>query len=344
MIPAPGNTWRVPGTSADWQPTASRGALKLRATLLARIREYFSVQDVLEVDTPVLSRAAATDSAINSFTTTYHGPGAGAGNDSAPGLYLHTSPEFPMKRLLAAGSGSIYQVCKVFRDGECGASHNPEFTLLEWYRTGFDHFDLMDDVEQLLRTILEGITPVASVDHWTYRELFLELTGMDPLTAAVPDMQVVLREHGLHDPVGLGPDDRDAWLDLLMTHVIEPGLGQGLVFIRDYPASQAALARMRPGQPAVAARFEVYLDRIELANGYHELADAKEQQQRFEQDNARRDAQATGTVEIDQRLLAAMQSGLPDCAGVALGVDRLLMYANRSASIDEVIAFPLSRA
>ncbi len=328
----------------DWQPTASRDVLKLRATLLARIREYFSARDVLEVDTPVLSRAAATDPAISSFTTTYHGPVAGGGDDCAPDLYLHTSPEFPMKRLLASGSGSIYQVCKVFRDGECGSSHNPEFTLLEWYRTGFDHFDLMDDMEQLLRTVLEGIMPVDPVDHWTYRDLFLEITGMDPLTASVADMQAVLKRHGLHEPVGLATGDRDGWLDLLMTHVIEPGLGSGLVFIRDYPASQAALARLRPGQPAVAARFEVYLEGVELANGYHELADGEEQQRRFEQDNARRVAAGKAPVPVDGKLLAALAAGLPDCAGVALGVERLLMCATRAASIDEVIAFPLTRA
>ena len=331
-------------TAADWRPAASLDALKLRATLLARIRKYFSGQGVLEVDTPVCSTAGATDPAIRSFTTTYHGPVPVTGHGSDAKLYLHTSPEFPMKRLLAAGSGSIYQVCKVFRDGESGSNHNPEFTLLEWYRTGFDHFDLMDDVEKLLRAVLDGIMSVESVDHWTYRDLFLEVTGMDPFTASVADMQAVLQEHGLHDPVGLSADDRGAWLDMLMTHVIEPGLGQGLVFVRDYPASQAALARLRPGQPAVAARFEVYLEGLELANGYHELTDATEQRQRFEKDNACRVAQGVEPVVMDRHLLAAMQSGLPDCAGVALGIERLLMVAGRVDTIDAMIAFPLSNA
>ncbi|MDH3901320.1 MAG: EF-P lysine aminoacylase EpmA [Gammaproteobacteria bacterium] len=331
-------------TAADWRPAASLDALKLRATLLARIRKHFSGQGVLEVDTPVLSTAGATDPAIRSFTTTYHGPVPVAGRGCDAKLYLHTSPEFPMKRLLAAGSGSIFQVCKVFRDGESGSSHNPEFTLLEWYRTGFDHFDLMDDVEKLLRAVLDGIMSVESVDHWTYRDLFIEVTGMDPFTATVTDMQAVLQEHCLHDPVGLSVDDRDAWLDMLMTHVIEPGLGEGLVFVRDYPASQAALARLRPGQPAVAARFEVYLGGIELANGYHELTDATEQQQRFAKDNARRVAHGAEPVAMDRHLLAAMQSGLPDCAGVALGIDRLLMLAGRADTIDAMIAFPLSNA
>lgn len=331
-------------TAADWRPVASLDALKLRADLLARIRNYFSTQGVLEVDTPVLSSAGATDPAIRSFTTTYHGPAPVPGCGSDAKLYLHTSPEFPMKRLLAAGSGSIYQVCKVFRDGESGSSHNPEFTLLEWYRNGFDHFDLMDDVEKLLREVLDGILPVEPVDHWTYRELFLEVTGLDPFMAPVTDMQAVLRKHGLRDPVGLSADDRDAWLDMLMTHVIEPRLGHGLVFVRDYPASQAALARLHSGQPAVAARFEVYLEGIELANGYHELTDATEQQQRFAKDNARRIAQGAEPVSMDRHLLAAMQSGLPDCAGVALGIDRLLMAAGRAETIDAMIAFPLTNA
>lgn len=331
-------------TPADWRPTASLDVLKLRATLLDRVRAYFSARGVLEVDTPVLSAAGATDPAINSFITTYHGPVPGAGRGSEVRLYLHTSPEFPMKRLLAAGSGSIYQVCKVFRDGESGGSHNPEFTLLEWYRTGYDHFDLMDDVEQLLRAVLDGVMPVEPVDHWTYRDLFLQITGMDPFAASVTDMQAVLQGHGLHDPVGLTVDDRDAWLDLLMTHVIEPRLGPGLVFIRDYPASQAALAQLRPGQPAVAARFEAYLGGIELANGYHELTDAAEQQQRFEQDNARRVVLGSEPVAMDGNLLAAMQNGLPDCAGVALGVDRLLMVATQAESIDATLAFSLSSA
>jgi len=331
-------------TVADWQPTASLDTLKLRASLLDRIRAYFSARGVLEVDTPVLSTAGTTDPAINSFTTTYHGPHPGAGQGGEARLYLHTSPEFPMKRLLAAGSGSIYQVCKVFRDGESGGSHNPEFTLLEWYRTGFDHVDLMNDVEQLLRAVLDGVLPFEAVDHWTYRDLFLEITGMDPFAASVTDMQALLQRHGLHDPVGLTADDRDAWLDLLMTHVIEPRLGAGLVFIRDYPASQAALARLRPGQPTVAARFEVYLGGIELANGYHELTVAAEQQQRFEKDNARRVALGIEPVVMDGNLLAAMQDGLPDCAGVALGIERLLMVAMQAESINTTLAFSLANA
>lgn len=308
--------------------------------LLTRIRAFFMQRNVLEVDTPTLSVAGATDAALRSFRTDWHGP-APAGCDS---LYLQTSPEFPMKRLLAAGAGSIYQVCKVFRDGEVGRFHNPEFTLLEWYRTGYDHFDLMDEVETLLREVLADVAPLASVDHWTYRDLFVETAGVDPLTDSVAALEAALQSRGIRPPDGLAPDDRDAWLDLLLTHVVEPAMGPGLVFIRDYPASQAALARLRPGTPPVAARFEVYLDGVELANGFYELTDAAEQRSRFAQDNARRVRHGDVAVDIDGRLLAAMTHGLPDCAGIALGVDRLIMAAGHYDHIADVIAFPLGRA
>ena len=327
-------------SGSDWRPTASLEALKLRATLLARIRTFFARQGVLEVDTPSLSAAAATDPALHSFRTDWHGPALASGDS----LYLHTSPEFPMKRLLAAGTGSIYQICKVFRDGEAGRYHNPEFTLLEWYRIGYDHLDLMDEVEVLLREVLADVAPFGAVDHWTYRDLFREVAGVDPLTDTVERLAKALRSRDINPPEGLALDDRDTWLDLLLTHVVEPAMGTGLVFVRDYPASQAALARLRPGQPPVAARFEVYLGGIELANGFHELADAGEQRARFEQDNVRRARRGDAVVDIDERLLAAISTGLPDCAGVALGIDRLLMAAGRYEHMADVTAFPLERA
>jgi lysyl-tRNA synthetase class 2 len=323
-----------------WEPTASKGALALRARLLGRIRRFFAAAGVLEVDTPVLSAAAASDPSLRSFHTGWHGPG----HVSDSRLYLHTSPESAMKRLLAAGSGSIYQICKVFRDGESGRSHNPEFTLLEWYRIGFDHHALMHEVEALLRDILEGIAPLESVNHRTYRELFRELAGIDPFAASLAELREGLRARGIAAPIGLPEHDRDGWLDVLMTHVIAPALEPGLVFIRDYPASQAALARLLPGQPPLAARFEAYLDGVELANGYLELTDATEQRLRFEQDNLHRVRQGAEPVVMDRRLLAALEAGLPDCAGVALGIDRLLMVAGGFASLDDVIAFPVTRA
>jgi lysyl-tRNA synthetase class 2 len=323
-------------SQADWKPTASAAVLKLRATLLGRIRQYFESEQVLEVDTPALSCAATTDPQLESFRTPYHGPGVRNGHT----LYLHTSPEFPMKRLLAAGSGSIYQICKVFRDGEAGAHHNPEFTLLEWYRTGFDHLDLMDDIERMLHDVLDGILPLASVHHWTYRDLFVEFAGLDPFSATVTELANMLENrHGLA-PLGMQDAVLDDWLDLVMTHVIEPCLGSGLVFVRDYPLSQAALARIRTGNPPVASRFEVYLNGIELANGFHELADAQEQRRRFAEDCARREQLGLPAVVMDERLLDGLAAGLPDCAGVALGLDRLLMVACGAASLSEVLAFP----
>jgi lysyl-tRNA synthetase class 2 len=324
----------------SWRPVASPDLLRLRAVLLARIREYFAAAGVLEVDTPVLSSAGATDPALQSFSTTYHGPGPCQGTL----LYLHTSPEFPMKRLLAAGIGSIYQICKVFRDGESGRFHKPEYTLLEWYRTGFDDTALMVDVELLLREVLRDIVPLGPARHWTYRELFRYAADIDPFAASAAEFQQVLHARGIIPPDGLAEDDIDGWRDLLLTHVIEPALKTGLVFIHEYPASQAALARVLPGDPPVAARFEVYFNGIELANGYHELSDAAEQRRRFERDLTRRVARRLAAVEPDGRLLAALQAGLPDCAGVALGIDRLLMIASGAGHIDDVTAFPLERA
>ena len=325
---------------SDWRPTASLDVLKLRASLLARVRAFFARLDVLEVDTPVLSRAANTAPALSSFKTYYHGPGAVKDEPR----YLHTSPEFPMKRLLAAGSGSIYQICKVFRDGESGARHNPEFTLLEWYRTGFDHLDLMDEVERLLKDVLADVMPIDSVQHWSYRELFVEIAGIDPFTATVTELGMLLQSTYGVTAVGLANADIDAWLDLLMTHVIEPRLGNGLMFVRDYPASQAALARLRPGSPPVASRFEVYLNGVELANGFHELADALEQRQRFDIELEQRRDRGDEVVRTDENLLSALRAGLPNCAGVALGLDRLLMLASGSKCLQDVIVFPFDSA
>lgn len=323
----------------DWQPTAPLSALALRAQLLARVRAFFGERGVLEVETPVLSAAAATDAQLTNLVTRYTGPGAPHGRT----LYLQTSPEFPMKRLLAAGSGPIYQICKVFRDGEAGRLHNPEFTLLEWYRPGFDHHKLMDEVEDLVRHALAPWRTLGPAERLSYRDAFLRYADLDPHSAD-PDLfaarAVVL---GVHPP--RAALDLDAWRDLVLTHVIEPRLGQqGPTFLHDYPASQAALARVRPGTPALAERFELYIDGVELANGYHELGDAQTQQARFAADLATRQATGRALVPMDERLLAALNHGLPDCAGVALGVDRLLMLAAGARSLDEVLAFPIARA
>lgn len=325
----------------NWQPTATPGVLKLRAQMLARVRAFFAARDVLEVETPILSSAATTDPHLASFTTRYTGPGFAHGQ----ALYLHTSPEFPMKRLLAAGSGSIYQLCKVFRDGEAGRLHNPEFTMLEWYRVDFDHHQLMDEVASLVSHVLERPLAVGNVEKLTYRDTFLRYVGIDPHTATIDAFAAAAREHGIGAPADMPDDDPDPWRDLLLTHVIEPQLGRGrMTFLHDYPASQAALARVRPGSPPVAERFELYMQGVEIANGFHELGDTAEQKRRFAHDNERRRERGLPPMPADGQLLAALDHGLPSCAGVALGFDRLVMLAVGAKSIDDAMAFPLARA
>ncbi len=321
----------------EWRPFASLAMLQARAELLAAIRDFFRQAGVLEVETPVCSRFAVTDPAIESLTSRYTGPGAPAGL----GLFLHTSPEFPMKRLLAAGSGPIYEICKVFRDGELGRRHNPEFTLLEWYRPGFDHRQLMGEVAELINRLLPEPRPV---ERLAYAEAFHRHLGIDIQAFDATGLQQVAQREQISGAESLQLD-WDGWLDLLLSHAIEPHLGRGtLCFLYDYPVSQAALARVRPGNPPVAERFELYLEGMEIANGFHELSDADEQRRRFEADNQNR--RAAGLVEppMDEYLLAALQAGLPDCAGVALGIDRLLMQVSGAEQIRQVLAFPFERA
>jgi len=331
----------MPETESDWRPSATLDVLKLRARMLERIRAFFSQRAVLEVETPVFSAAASTDPALASFSTRYTGPQFPRGQT----FYCHTSPEFPMKRLLAAGSGSIYQICKVFRDGESGRLHNPEFTLLEWYRVGFDHHQLMDEAVALVVEVLTGHQTLAAPEKLSYRDAFERHCGIDPHTADIPALAGAVARHGIQTNFDIATENQDVLRDLLLTHVIEPHLGHGrITLLYDYPASQAALARVRPGNPPLAERFELYLNGIELANGFHELSDAGEQQRRFEHDRARRKAAGLEEVPADARLLAALRAGLPDCAGVALGLDRLAMLAAGAESLEEVIAFPADRA
>ena len=312
--------------------------LRLRAWTLTTLRAFFAIRGVLEVETPQLSAAAVTAPYLESFTCHYQGPGAPAGR----ALYLHTSPEFPMKRLLAAGTGPIYQVCKVFRQGEAGRVHNPEFTLLEWYRPGYSYRQLMDEVEALLRQVLDR--PALACERISYREAFLRHLNLDPLDTTPAQLQRCAQEQGLGPIPDLG-DGLDPWLDLLLTHCIESRLGVGRpTFLYDYPASQAALAQVRPDTPPVAERFELYVDGMELANGFQELLDPREQRRRFEQELEQRRRAGLAAVPMDENLLQALEQGLPPCAGVALGVDRLLMLVTGARSIDEVLAFPMERA
>lgn len=248
-----------------------------------------------------------------------------------------------MKRLLAAGSGPVYQICKVFRDGEAGRLHNPEFTMLEWYRPGYDHRQLMDEVDELVRGLLAPYRQCPPTLRLSYAEAFERFAGVDPHRTGPAQLERRAAQLGIAAPAGLG--SRDQWLDLLLTHVVEPALrDHALCLIYDYPASQAALARVRDGDPAVAERFELYLDGVELANGFHELTDAGEQARRFSDDAARRAQSGAHGPPPDARFLAALGHGLPDCAGVALGLDRLLMRALGAPAIEQVLAFPWPRA
>jgi elongation factor P--(R)-beta-lysine ligase len=323
----------------DWRPAASIDVLKMRALILARIREFFRRRDVLEVETPALSASGATDPHLHSFTVR-----TAFADDRAAPAYLHTSPEFPMKRLLAAGSGSIYQICKVFRDAEVGRLHNAEFTLVEWYRVGLGYRQLMDEVAALVAESLESYRTLAPTEKLTYRGAFVRTCDIDPHGATSEEMINLARARGIV-VTGLSADDRDGWRDLLLTQLVEPQLGNGrLTFIYDFPAAAAALARIRPGEPPVAERFELYLDGVELANGFQELTDPQEQRRRFEQDARTRRQRGLPAVPMDNRFIAALAHGLPACSGVALGFDRLVMSAARAASVAETLAFPLDRA
>ncbi|WP_240125185.1 EF-P lysine aminoacylase EpmA [Thermomonas alba] len=321
----------------DWPPTASVEALRLRASFNRLAREFFHARGVLEVETPVLSRAGNTEPNIASFALEFCGR-----TDGAPRTrWLRTSPEFALKRLLAAGIGDCYELGRVFRDGEAGGRHNPEFTMLEWYRVGWDHLRLLDETVALVREALALVGRTATLRVTTFRDLYRDRLGLDPFTADAGELHAALGDVVI-DPAGLNRDD---WLDLLMTHRLQPAFdADTLLAVHDWPASQAALARIREGDPPVAERFELYLGSLELANGYHELLDAGEQRARFERDGRVRAARGLPAVPMDQALLAALANGLPECAGVALGVDRLLMALLRTDRIADVLAFDFARA
>lgn len=324
----------------DWTPSAGLDALRLRARLYATIRAFFAERGVLEVETPVLSAAGNTDVNIASFSLEFSGRTEGGPRTR----WLRTSPEFPLKRLLAAGIGDCYELGRVFRDGEAGGRHNPEFTMLEWYRVGWDHLRLVDETVALVRAALALIGRDAGVAITTFRDLYRDRLGLDPFLASEHELQAALGDVRI-DPEGLTHDD---WLDLLMTHRLQPTFAaDALLVVLDWPASQCALAKLRAGEgddPPVAERFELYLGALELANGYHELTDAAEQRVRFERDRAVRRARGADCPPMDERLLAAMASGLPDCAGIALGIERLLMALLGTDRIAETVAFDFFRS
>jgi lysyl-tRNA synthetase class 2 len=322
-----------PAPAGDWRPTATLEALRLRARMLRRVREHFEATGALEVETPVMVGSAVTDVHLESLAVRR--------SDGGLAGYLHTSPEYAMKRLLCAGAPDLYQVARVFREGERGRNHNPEFTMVEWYRLGIDHHALMRDVEALLRSLLEPLRPILPTRTLTYSEAFRAELDVDPLEDATDEIEAALRRRGLDVPSSLR-DDRDDLLDLAMATAVAPAFaGDRITFLHDFPASQAALARVNG---PVASRFEAFWGGLELANGFHELGDAAEQAGRFAADRAVRERRGQPAHDPDARFLAALEAGLPACAGVALGFDRVMMIAAGAQRIDDVVAFPTDLA
>jgi elongation factor P--(R)-beta-lysine ligase len=313
-----------------WQPGASVEILHRRAELYARIRSFFAQRDILEVETPILGSCCAPENGIDPFVTHYNG------SDSRP-LYLQSSPELAMKRLLAAGCGAIFQLTKAFRNGEAGRWHNPEFSILEWYRIDFNQDLLMDEVESFL-------CEVADFPHacrCSYRQLFQQTLQFDPLDIPLAKLRALV-----YQKIAYCADhtDRDTCLQLLSSHCIEPSLGfDAPMMVYDFPASQAALARINPDDPQVAGRFEVYFKGVELANAFHELTDPVEQRRRFEEEIFKKNQEDMIYSPLDERFLAALEAGLPNCAGVAIGIDRLLMLLTNSKTLDEVLTFSIKR-
>ena len=307
----------------SWQPCAKLEVIRERARVYNQIRTFFNNRGCLEVDTPLLMPAASTEANIDSMAVAH----------AARPLYLQTSPEFAMKRLLAAGSESIFQICHAFRQGESGRLHNPEFSLLEWYRVGYDYRQLMAEIELLITTLS---LRRCSFSYISYRDLFAQSLDLDIREVTLKGLRRYCRQ--LVPGTDSGGLEFDQCLDLLLSMVIAPSM-QGYQFVYDYPESQAALARINPHDSAVAERFELFFDGIELANGFSELTDAAQQRSRFELDNEIRRNRGLPQYAIDERLLAALESGLEDCAGVAVGLDRLLMVILGLDSIDEVLTF-----
>ncbi|WP_151868110.1 EF-P lysine aminoacylase EpmA [Acinetobacter soli] len=318
-------------------PTCSIEALKARAQLYRTIREFFAQRNVMEVETPIVSQAGVTDVHLASVQVQRHIEGR------MQQQYLQTSPEFAMKRLLAAGSGPIYQICKVFRDDEHGRKHNSEFTMLEWYRPGLDLRELMHETAALLNVCLahrfDEIRPLVL----SYKHAFQDRLDINPLQATLAQLKQTAQRVGLTLDLG---DDRLAYMDLLFSHFVEPSLGFDTpIFLTDFPPEMASLAKVRLDEDGeeVAARFEVYIEGLELANAYDELLDASVLRARFEADNQERDKLGLHVMPLDENLLAAL-AHMPECSGIALGIDRLLMVATQKLNIEQVIAFPASRA
>lgn len=326
------------GDAADWRPTAGRTALQRRAAMLAELRAFFAERGVLEVETPLLSAETTLDRHLDPLSSRVDAPGV-----EGERMYLQTSPELAMKRLLAAGSGSIYQVCKAFRGGERGRWHNPEFTILEWYRVGWDVHRLMREVAALIETLLAGSRRLEPAVYASYADLLQRHAGVDPYDSSTEALRQAVEDSP--SPVDTGGLDRDDLLSRLFGERVEPRFAPDRVtVVFDYPASQAAMAQLNASDPRTAERFEAYVGTIELANGYGELRDPAEQRQRLEDDLASRRETGRPLPPMPSRFLAALESGLPPCAGVALGFDRLLGLELGAGRIDELVAFPVERA
>jgi lysyl-tRNA synthetase class 2 len=322
----------------DWAPSTNWDVLRLRADLLRRTRAFFDQRGFLEVETPLLSADTVVDRHLDPLAVTL--PHDVRRPDAGRRLWLQTSPEFAMKRLMAAGAEAIYQITRAFRAGESGPLHNPEFTIVEWYRAG----DSMADGIELLSALAEGLLSAGPAERLSYRDAFLQFAKIDLLTCATAQLSDAAKTRRHPAPAQLG-DDRDAWLDFLLSELVAPNLGlERPAIIFDYPASQAALARVCDDDPRVAERFELFFRGVELANGYHELLDADELRRRNAVANALRIADGKPALPEDSRLLAAMDHGLPACTGMALGFDRVVMLAAGATSLAEVMPFPIDRA
>ncbi len=322
--------------STLWQPSCSIELLQKRARMLNCIRAFFLERNVLEVETPLLSHACGTEPQLDFFTTIFEFA-------KPEKLFLQTSPEFAMKRLLAAGSGSIYQICKAFRNNEVGRFHNPEFTILEWYRVGFDLNDLMDEVEGLFAELSEY--KFESPKRIFYAEIFEHYTGLNALVFSFETYSAFAIQHEIQEVITFCGKNHAIWLDYLFSFFVQPHLGEnGLCLIYGYPACQSALARLNQDNSLVADRFEVFLNGIELGNGFYELSDSIEQNRRFNNEIQLREREDLPKVVKDKRLLAALKSGLPDCSGIAIGLDRLLMILVEAETISDVLSFDIESA
>ncbi|MCA9109799.1 MAG: EF-P lysine aminoacylase GenX [Planctomycetaceae bacterium] len=342
----------------DFLPTAALPVLRLRSEMLNWVRQFFRSKGFWEVETPLLSQDVCVDAWLEPFFV----------ESGGSRFYLQTSPEFGMKRLLAAGAESIFQITRAFRQEETGRLHNPEFTMLEWYRVGDTYHQQMDFVEKLTHgfchhaevlarkidgmeavdfkpAFLNGVQTSKAFCRTTYDDAFQQVFGDGVLSKSVADLRALATKHGVEGPSSLVEDDRDGWLNLLLSEVVEPMLAKReTVFLYDYPASQAALSRIRSSDPPVAERFELYFHGVEICNGYQELTDSHELRRRQTEQSRKRQQAGLSQLPEHSRLLAAMDLGIPESSGVALGFDRLLLAALRMSSLSEVTAFPIGRA